>query len=73
MNFYAMAIHSFQETLDRIERQEQKDTLEWHLANGLLRLTQGLDQAREEEEDRRKSYARTWTPPKPGAASAERG
>ena len=72
MNFYAMAIHSFQESLNGMERHGQKDTLESHLANGLLRLTQGLEQIREEEEDRRKSYARIWTPPKSGAASAAR-
>ena len=39
-----MAIHSFQENLDWIERQGRKDSPDWHLANGLLRLAQGLRQ-----------------------------
>ena len=57
--FYSAAARSFQEDLDRIERDGRKDSPDWHLANGLLQLTQGLRQAREEEEDLRKCFARS--------------
>lgn len=62
MDFYAVAIHSFQENLDWIERQGRKDSLDWHLANGLLRLAEGLRQDHEAEEERLKSFARTYRP-----------
>jgi hypothetical protein len=61
IDFYSAASRSFQEDLDRIEKDGRKDSPDWHLANGLLQLTKGLQQAREEE-DLRKSFARTWTP-----------
>jgi hypothetical protein len=62
MNFYAAAVHSFQESLNWMERQERKDSPEWHLANGLLRLAQGLKQDHDAQEDRMKSFARSILP-----------
>ncbi len=62
MDFYAMAIHSFQENLDGIERQGRKDLPDWHFANGLLRLAQGLRQDYEAQEECRKSFARSERP-----------
>ena len=62
MDFYAEAIHSFQENLDWIECQGRKNSPDWHLANGLLRLAQGLRQDYEAQEDCRKSFARTYRP-----------
>ena len=59
---YSAAARSFQEDLDRIEKDGRMDSPDWHLAKGLLQLTKGLQQAREEGEDLRKSFARTWTP-----------
>ncbi len=61
-NFFSAAVRSFQENLDRIETQGRKDSPDWHLANGLLLLAQGLQQAREEEEELRRSFARSWGP-----------
>ncbi len=61
-DFYSAAVRSFQEELDRIENDGRKSSPDWHLANGLLRLTQGLQQAREEEEELRRSFARSWRP-----------
>ena len=66
LDFYSAAARSFQEDLDRIERDGRKDSPDWHLANGLLQLTQGLRQAREEEEDLRKCFARSSTRRKNG-------
>jgi hypothetical protein len=62
MNFYAAAVHSFQESLNWMERQGRKDSPEWHLANGLLRLAQGLKQDHDAQEDRMKSFARSILP-----------
>ncbi len=62
IDFYWAAMRSFQENLDRIEKQGRKDSPDWHLANGLLRLAQGLQQARGEEEELRRSFARSWRP-----------
>ena len=59
VNFYAVATDSFQTHLDWLEQQGRKDTPDWHLSNGLLRLAQGLRQDHEAEEERRKSFART--------------
>ncbi len=59
VNFYAVATDSFQARLDWIENQGLKDSPDWHLTNGLLRLAQGLRQDHEAEEERRKSFART--------------
>ena len=64
IDFYSAALQSFQENLDRIEKQGRRDSPEWHLANGLLHLTRGLQQAREEEEELRRSFARSWRPQK---------
>ncbi len=61
---FSAAATSFQEHLDRIEKNGQKGTADWHLANGLLRLAQGLQQDGEAEEDRRKSFAGSWPPRK---------
>lgn len=61
LDFYSAAARSFQEDLDRIEKDGRKDSPDWHLANGLLQLTQGLQQAREEEEDLRRCFARSST------------
>jgi hypothetical protein len=62
MSFYAAAVHSFQESLNWMERQGRKDSPEWHLANGLLRLAQGLKQDHDAQEDRMKSFARSILP-----------
>jgi hypothetical protein len=62
MNFYAAAVHSFQESLNWMERQGRKDSPDWHLANGLLRLAQGLKQDHDAQEDRMKSFARSILP-----------
>ena len=59
VNFYAVATDSFQTHLDWLEQQGRKDSPDWHLSNGLLRLAQGLLQDHEAEEERRKSFART--------------
>ena len=59
VDFYAVATDSFQTHLDWLEQQGRKDSPEWHLSNGLLRLAQGLRQDHEAEEERRKSFART--------------
>jgi hypothetical protein len=59
VDFYAVATESFQTHLDWIEQQGRKDSPDWHLSNGLLRLAQGLRQDHEAEEERRKSFART--------------
>jgi hypothetical protein len=55
-----------QEDLDRIEKDGRRDSPDWHLAKGLLPLTQGLQQAREEEEDLRKCFGRSSTRRKSG-------
>jgi hypothetical protein len=62
VDFYAVATDSFQARLNWIENQGQKDSPDWHLTNGLLRLAQGLRQDHADEEDRRKSFARSWQP-----------
>ena len=59
VDFYAVAIDSFQAHLDWIEKQGQKDSPDWHLTNGLLRLAQGLQQDHEAQEERLKSFARS--------------
>lgn len=66
LDFYSAAARSFHEDLDRIEKDGRKDSPDWHLANGLLQLTQGLQQAREEAEDLRKCFARSSTRRKNG-------
>ena len=40
-----------------------EDSPDWHLTNGLLRLAQGLQQDHEAQEERLKSFARSWSPP----------
>jgi hypothetical protein len=62
IDFYLTAAQSFQKDLDRIEKDGRKDSSDWYLAKGLLHLTQVLQQARDEEQDLRKSFARSWTP-----------
>jgi hypothetical protein len=47
IDFYSAAAQSFQEDLDRIERDGRKDSSDWYLAKGLLQLTRGLQQARD--------------------------
>ena len=59
MDFYTVATHSFEENLDSLENQGRKNSPDWCLANGLLRLVQGLQQDHEAEEERRKSFARS--------------
>lgn len=59
-DYYSVAARSFQENLDRIEKDGRKESPDWYLANGLLRLVQGLQQDREAEADRRKLFARSW-------------
>jgi hypothetical protein len=55
----SMATDSFQMHLDSIEQQGRNDSPDWHLANGLLRLAQGLRHDHDAEEDRRKGFARS--------------
>ena len=62
MNFYGAAVHSLQESLNSMERQGRKDSPDWHLANGLLRLAQGLKQDHDAQEERMKSFARSVLP-----------
>jgi hypothetical protein len=59
VDFYAVAADSFQSHLDWIEKQGRKDSPDWQLANGLLRLAQGLQRDHADEEDRRKCFARS--------------
>jgi hypothetical protein len=59
VDFYALATDSFQTRLDWIEQQGRKDSPDWHLTNGLLRLAQGLQQDHEAQEERLKSFARS--------------
>lgn len=59
VDFYAAATDSFQAHMDWIEKQGRKDSPEWHLVNGLLRLAQGLQHDHADEEERRKSFARS--------------
>ncbi len=59
VDFYALATDSFQAHLDWIEKQGRKDSPDWHLTNGLLRLAQGLQQDHEAQEERLKSFARS--------------
>ena len=61
IDFYSAAARSRQEDLDRIEKDGRRDSPDWHLAKGLLQLTQGLQQAREQEEDLRRCIARSST------------
>ena len=63
IDFYSMAAHSFQENLNWIEKEGRKDSPDWRLANGLLRLAEGLQQDYTEREERLKSFARSWRPP----------
>ena len=62
IDFFAVATDSFQARLAWIENQGQKDSPDWHLTNGLLRLAQGLQQDHEAQEERLKSFARSWSP-----------
>ena len=57
--FYREAAASFQKGLERIEQAGLKDSAEWHLAAGLLRLAEGLEASQNDEDDRRKSFARS--------------
>jgi hypothetical protein len=59
VDFYALASDSFQAHLDWIEKQGRRDSPDWHLTNGLLRLAQGLQQDHEAQEQRLKSFARS--------------
>ena len=63
-DFYTEAADSFEQNLHWIEEQGRKDSADWHLVNGLLRLAQGLQHDYEAEEDRRRSFARSWCPSK---------
>ena len=53
-DFYTEAADSFEQNLHWIEEQGRKDSADWHLVNGLLRLAQGLQHDYEAEEDRRR-------------------
>ena len=59
VDFYAVAADSFQAHLDWIEKQGRKDSPDWHLVSGLLCLAQGLHQDHADEEERRRSFARS--------------
>ncbi len=64
IDYYQAASQSFQDGLIRIENGGRKESWEWHQASGLLRLTQALKQAYEEEADLRKGFARSYRPSK---------
>ena len=51
-----------EEDLDWIERQGRKDSRDWHLANGFLRLAQALKQDHDDQEERLKSFGKTSLP-----------
>jgi len=59
MNSYAVAIHSFQENLNSLERQGRKDSPDWHLTYGLLQLAHGLKQDHDDQEERLRCFARS--------------
>ncbi len=59
MDFFAEATESLEQNLRWIEQQGQKNSPNWHLVNGMLRLAQGLRLDHEAEEDRRRSFARS--------------
>jgi hypothetical protein len=61
-DLYSVAERSFQEELATIEKDGRRDSPDWRLVNGLLALAEGLHQQLEEEADRRKSFARSWSP-----------
>ncbi len=63
-DLYTEAAESFEQHLRRVEAQGRKESPDWHLANGLLRLAQGLRHDHDEEEYRRKSIMRPWLPRK---------
>ncbi len=46
-DLYLAATQSFQQELDRLEKDGRKNSSDWHLAKGLLQLTEGLQQARD--------------------------
>jgi hypothetical protein len=60
VDFYAAATDSFRAHLEWIEKQGRKDSPDWHLVNGLLRLAQGLQQDHADEEDRRSRAPRGY-------------
>jgi hypothetical protein len=62
VDYYTAAIQSFQRSRDLIEKAGRKDSSEWYLANGLVRLSQAIKEDRHAEADRQRSYARTDTP-----------
>ena len=61
---HAEAAKSFKENLRCIEARGEKNSADWYLVNGLFRLAQGLATEHENEEDRRKAFARSWNPRK---------
>jgi hypothetical protein len=61
-DFYESATQSFQESLERVEKEGRKDSPEWYLAAGLLRLAQGLKEDQDAKEELQKGFARSWTP-----------
>ena len=63
-DFYSVATRSFQENLNWIEKEGREGSPDWHLANGLLRLVQGLQQDYEERQERLKGFARSVRPSK---------
>jgi hypothetical protein len=62
IDLYLAAAQSFQQELEGIEKDGRKNSSDWLLAKGLLELTEGLQQARDEEQDLRKSFARSSAP-----------
>lgn len=56
VDYFAVATQSFQQNLNRIENEGRKDSPEWHLVNGLLRLAQGLEQDHEAREEHLKAW-----------------
>jgi hypothetical protein len=41
-NYFSVAIASFRYNLEQIQNQGRESAPEWHVANGLLRLAQGM-------------------------------
>jgi hypothetical protein len=58
-NYFATAIHSFQQNLSHIEAEGRKESPDWHLLNGLLRLAQGLKQLDDKLEGHLGDFARS--------------
>ena len=60
IDFFGEAVQSFQQHLDWVEKEGRSASPEWQLSRGLLRLAQGLQEDRDELQDRARSFARSY-------------